>query len=188
MRHSELSLATSLRRRRADSELTTTRSDGGAEEQKLVEQKATEDRIIVREHIQTGGVKLSSLVQYLKACRVHIFLGACVLFVLSNVFDIASNYWLSAWSDQSRDEQKSSKFYRIVVYFVLGFAKSKRFSDDSSYSCCWLFHVFRNDGVIRQYVVFQKYEKLFRPNYDCLSKPKIRLLSRRVFQLKGRES
>ena len=110
-------------RRRINSDITTT----GDEEEKLIELHM-DDRVIEREHVQTGGVKFSVLVQYLQACRIPVFLCAFSLFVLSFAFDMASNYWLSEWSNQSRDAQKSlsSKFYRVVVYFILGFAKSSR--------------------------------------------------------------
>ena len=120
---SELSLvsASTSIRRRINSDLTT-----GDEEEKLIELEPMDDRIIEREHVQTGGVKFAVLIQYLRACRIRVFLCAFSLFVLSFAFDMASNYWLSDWSNQSRDTQKSlsSKFYRVVVYFILGFAKS----------------------------------------------------------------
>ena len=46
-------------------------------------------------------MKFSVLMEYLRACRIPVVIVFFIVFLLANVFSIASNYWLSYWSNKS---------------------------------------------------------------------------------------
>ena len=98
-----------------------------------------EKKIIEKEKIETGTVKLSVIFEYFKACRLWLSFFFLLMYVLSNLADMGSSFWLSDWSDDAiknksilndtnSDNYKkfdvSSNFYRLAVYSALGLSKS----------------------------------------------------------------
>jgi ATP-binding cassette, subfamily C (CFTR/MRP), member 2 len=94
-------------------------------------------KIIVKEKIETGNVKPSIIIEYFKACRLWLSFFFLLMYVLSNLADMGSSFWLSDWSDDAirnrsdlnatlnstRTEVKSN-FYRLAIYSLLGLSKS----------------------------------------------------------------
>ena len=72
-------------------------------------------------------VKISVLVDYLKACRLWMTAIFIVLYLLSYASDMGSNFWLSDWSNEvdasGPEKSQKSKAYRLSVYALLGFSK-----------------------------------------------------------------
>lgn len=53
-----------------------------------------------------------------------------LLYVLGNVSDMGSNFWLSDWSNDASSADKTgqkSKYFRLGIYALLGFSKCKFF-------------------------------------------------------------
>ena len=92
------------------------------------------EKIIVKEKIESGNVKISIVLEYFKACRLWLSLVFFLMYVLSNLADMGSSFWLSDWSNDAilndtdftnttRPEVKS-KFFRLGIYSALGLSKS----------------------------------------------------------------
>nr|APD26530.1 ATP-binding cassette transporter subfamily C member 1 X7 protein [Brachionus koreanus] len=93
------------------------------------------EKLIEKEKIQSGNVKISVVLEYLKACRLWLSAIFILMYILSMASDMASSFWLSDWSNKV-DQEKStlannstlssenSKFFRLGVYASLGFSKS----------------------------------------------------------------
>lgn len=95
------------------------------------------EKLIEKEKVQSGNVKISVILEYLKACRLWLSAIFIVMYILSTSSDMASSFWLSSWSNKV-DQQKSdianktmpndenSKFFQLGIYATLGFSKCKR--------------------------------------------------------------
>ena len=57
------------------------------------------EKIIQKEKIETGNVKLSVLLAYLKACQLNWFIIFVIMFSSANIASVGSNLWLSVWTD-----------------------------------------------------------------------------------------
>lgn len=96
--------------------------------QKSKEKSKVGEKLIEKEKIESGKVKLNVIVEYLKACRLWLSLLFVLLYVLSSASDMGSNFWLSDWSNevakrnQTMEPQKS-KYFRLGIYALLGFSK-----------------------------------------------------------------
>jgi len=101
-------------------------SDPSENKIKKVEEKAGE-KIIVKEKIESGKVKLSVLQTYFKACGYLLTVSSVLAFSLVNVGSIGSNFWLSDWSNDANNKEKvqDDKFFRLAIYALLGFAQCK---------------------------------------------------------------
>ncbi|CAF0716991.1 unnamed protein product, partial [Brachionus calyciflorus] len=104
------------------------------------------EKLIEKEKIQSGNVKLNVFLEYLKACRLWLSFIFIFLYMLSTASDMGSSYWLSNWSNEaSRNKNKlleiysnfsnysnltkestvdQSRFFRLGIYALLGFSKS----------------------------------------------------------------
>jgi hypothetical protein len=73
-------------------------------------------------------VKLSVIIEYLKACRLWLSLVFILLCLASNGCDMASDFWLKDWADETQNKPiyaLSQKFYRLAIYAILGFLYCK---------------------------------------------------------------
>ncbi len=91
--------------------------------EKVVEKAG--EKIIVKEKIESGEVKLSILKAYFKACGYVLTGLSVILFSIVNIGSIGSNVWLSEWSNDAKNPSLASdnKMYRLIVYAALGFAQ-----------------------------------------------------------------
>nr|KAG5713488.1 hypothetical protein BaRGS_025036 [Batillaria attramentaria] len=94
------------------------------EEGKNIEKQAKEDKLIQAESVETGRVKFSVFLAYLKAVGALLSLIIVAFYVLYNAASIYSNIWLSDWSNDARrfngtadDDQRNM---RLGVYGALG--------------------------------------------------------------------
>lgn len=87
-------------------------------------------KIIQKEKVESGRVKMQTLMEYLKACKIHLSVLFLALYLGSHASDICSNFWLSAWADETRNASvaEPKKFFRLGVYASLGFSECKRTS------------------------------------------------------------
>ena len=90
-------------------------------------------KIVDKEIIESGSVKLKTIFEYFKACRLWLSFFFLLMYVLSNLADMGSNLWLSDWSDDAIKTTNNnnnsstiykSNFYRLAVYSGLSLAKS----------------------------------------------------------------
>ncbi len=95
------------------------------------------EKIIEKEKIESGNVKFSIVLEYLKVCRLWLIVIFFLMFVLSNLADMSSSFWLSDWSNDAVSKisifanntnttrsEPMSKFYRLGIYSALGLTKS----------------------------------------------------------------
>lgn len=83
---------------------------------------------LIRIIFNLNKVKLSVLFEYLKACRLWITGIFILLYLLSHASDMASNFWLSDWSNDaaSPHQGQKSKHFRLAIYACLGFSKCNK--------------------------------------------------------------
>jgi ABC-type multidrug transport system fused ATPase/permease subunit len=82
------------------------------------------NNIIEKENIESGRIKLSVLLDYIKKCGIVNSAFFLLFFILSNITFAASSLWLSAWSNEATSEQsQSSKYFRLTIYVSLGLAQ-----------------------------------------------------------------
>lgn len=88
--------------------------------------KATDagKRIIEKETIEVGKVKLSVYEAYFKACGYLGFNFFLLLNLISAGFMICSSFWLSRWSD-SNVTKTSDKLYQFGGFMLLGILQCK---------------------------------------------------------------
>ncbi|CAF0750239.1 unnamed protein product [Rotaria sp. Silwood1] len=92
------------------------------------ELKEEKDKLIQKETVETGSVKLIVFLTYVRACTIPMVLIICVLFSLTTLSSLSTNVWLSRWTDRSKNETVSthdrsssiSKIHGITVYSILG--------------------------------------------------------------------
>jgi len=86
--------------------------------------KVDKSKLIEKEKVESGSVKLSIVFEYLKACRIWLNLIFILLCILSNLCDMASDFWLKDWSDETQknaDSALKNKYFRLFIYALLGF-------------------------------------------------------------------
>nr|QUF59447.1 ATP-binding cassette transporter Abcc1-1 [Brachionus angularis] len=83
------------------------------------------EKIIEVEKMETGNVKLDSILEYFKSCSFQLVCLFVFAYILMNVFQGLANFWLSDWSNQNIKEtgDKINKNIRILVYALLGFGQ-----------------------------------------------------------------
>nr|QNH67882.1 ATP-binding cassette transporter subfamily C member 1 X7 [Brachionus rotundiformis] len=93
------------------------------------------EKLIEKEKIQSGNVKISVVLEYLKACRLWLSAIFILMYIMSMGSDMASSFWLSNWSNKVDQEKSNSlnqtlvsdektKFFYLGIYATLGFSKS----------------------------------------------------------------
>ncbi|XP_025086070.1 multidrug resistance-associated protein 1-like isoform X1 [Pomacea canaliculata] len=99
------------------------------EKDKLIQAETVEtgrkqSRLIQAEAVETGRVKFSVFLAYLKAVGVVLSVIIVVLYILYDAANIGSNVWLSDWSNDARNPNKTSdsehRNMRLGVYGALG--------------------------------------------------------------------
>ncbi|XP_041599047.1 ATP-binding cassette sub-family C member 2 isoform X2 [Vulpes lagopus] len=85
-------------------------------------------KLIKKEFIQTGKVKFSIYLKYLRAIGWYFIFLIIFAYVINSVAYIGSNLWLSAWTNDSKafngtNYPASQRDMRIGVYGVLGLAQ-----------------------------------------------------------------
>jgi len=95
---------------------------GGGDAKKTAAVEKAGEKIIVKERIESGEVKLSILKAYFKACGYVLTGLSVVLFSIVNIGSIGSNVWLSEWSNDAKNPElaSSNKMFRLAVYAALG--------------------------------------------------------------------
>uniref|UniRef100_A0A8C8ZR90 Multidrug resistance-associated protein 1 n=1 Tax=Prolemur simus TaxID=1328070 RepID=A0A8C8ZR90_PROSS len=95
-----------------------------AELQKAGAKKEETWKLVEADKAQTGQVKLSVYWDYMKAIGVFISFLSIFLFLCNNVAALASNYWLSLWTDDPivNGTQEHTKV-RLSVYGALGISQ-----------------------------------------------------------------
>lgn len=101
-------------------------------------------KLIEKEKIQSGNVKINVFLEYLKACRLWISAIFILMYILSMSSDMASSFWLSDWSNRADKEKntilhnnksvsfdENSRFFRLGIYAFLCFSKCEYFSIDN---------------------------------------------------------
>ena len=96
---------------------------------KSINKKSSGAKLIEREKVELGNVKLVVIQEYFRACRFWVSLIFLFLTVLSFAFEMASNYWLSRWSNSVQQNKEtintlSSKITNLAIYSILGFSRS----------------------------------------------------------------
>lgn len=93
--------------------------------EELIENE-NEFKIIAKENIEKGNVKFSNVREFFKANGYTFIFFNFFLYVLFHVTTSLGNFWLSDWSNKSREEfgDSSKKQERILVFFGIGFAAS----------------------------------------------------------------
>ena len=91
---------------------------------------APNNNIIDKENIESGTIKMSVLIDYIKKCGIINSVLFIVFFIMSTVSLAASSLWLSAWSNRAEKDQlefgaqsQESKYFYLCIYVVLGLAQ-----------------------------------------------------------------
>ncbi|XP_076439591.1 multidrug resistance-associated protein 1-like [Babylonia areolata] len=95
------------------------------EEEKFIEKQAKEkDKLIQAESMETGRVKLSVFLTYLKAVGALLSFIIILFYILYNASSIYANVWLSEWSNDARlpnaTQDTDLRNKRLGVYGALG--------------------------------------------------------------------
>jgi hypothetical protein len=77
------------------------------------------EKIIVKEKVEVGTVKLSIMVDFFKSCGIAASILSFALYALMNVAQSGTSIWLSDWSNNSNDPN-DNKYVRLAVYTALG--------------------------------------------------------------------
>ncbi|XP_076459189.1 multidrug resistance-associated protein 1-like [Babylonia areolata] len=127
VRGSQLSLTSSHKDLAKKAEKSPEKSPEKAhqEEGKNMEKEPKEkDKLIQAESVETGQVKFSVFLTYLKAVGPLLSCVIVTFYVLYNAVSIYSNIWLSDWSDDSRSpnatHDSAQRDMRLGVYGALG--------------------------------------------------------------------
>lgn len=67
-------------------------------------------------------VKLTVIFEYLKACRIYLFIIFLAIFTLANLASIISNYWLGFWCKKNSHpvHGENHKYFYFGIYALLG--------------------------------------------------------------------
>nr|APD26519.1 ATP-binding cassette transporter subfamily C member 1 X6 protein [Brachionus koreanus] len=87
------------------------------------------DKIIVKEKVETGQVKLKVLLEYFKSCTMALSTIFIILLIIYNLFQAGLSLWLSDWSDKADNPEYenstwNNKYVRLGVYGSIGFGQS----------------------------------------------------------------
>lgn len=102
----------------------TSRHQGSSTELKTRADKEEPWKLVEADKAQTGQVKLSVYWEYMKAIGLVISFLSIFLFLCNHVAALASNYWLSLWTDDPviNGTQQNTKL-RLSVYGALGISQ-----------------------------------------------------------------
>ena len=88
------------------------------------------NHIIDKENVESGTIKMSVLIDYIKKCGIINSALFLLFFIMSTVSLAASSLWLSAWSNEAERakteygaQSQSSKYFYLSVYVALGLAQ-----------------------------------------------------------------
>ena len=84
-------------------------------------------KIIQKEKVETGRVKMKTVLEYLKACKIYLSVIFLALYLGSHAADIGSNFWLSKWTNNFKNDQ-SDKIYNFGIYVAFGFGSCEIWS------------------------------------------------------------
>ncbi|KAH9518524.1 Multidrug resistance-associated protein 1 [Bulinus truncatus] len=94
------------------------------EEEKLLKKEVKENKLVLAETVETGRVKLSVFMEYVKAVGALLSAVIMIFYILYNSASIYSNIWLSEWSNDARNPNISAnednRNMRLGVYGALG--------------------------------------------------------------------
>lgn len=118
----------SVRRRKGDNRKTSTLISGGGKPDGGQEGQEDKFKLVETETAETGSVKLKIYLNYFAAIGVTACIATCILLSASSGFNLGTNLWLSAWSDDSLDfktyNDSSLRNKRLGVYAALGICES----------------------------------------------------------------
>lgn len=99
---------------------------GTVKQDKLIEND-NEFKIIETEKIEKGNVKFFNVKEFFKASGYGFILVNFLLYLAYHVTTSLGNFWLSDWSNKSKEEfgDLGKKQERILVFFGIGFVASK---------------------------------------------------------------
>ncbi|XP_055876896.1 multidrug resistance-associated protein 1-like isoform X2 [Biomphalaria glabrata] len=127
LRGSDMSLPASIHKSTVlTSKSTQDKSDliVNEEEEKLLKKEKKGDKLVQAETAETGRVKLSVFMVYVKAVGALLTVVILFFYVLYHSASIYSNIWLSEWSNDARNPNISSdtanRDMRLGVYGALG--------------------------------------------------------------------
>jgi ABC-type multidrug transport system ATPase subunit len=80
------------------------------------------EKIIAKEKVETGKVKLSIILDYFKSSSIKFTIISIVLYALMNAAQAGTSAWLSDWSEKSEKEPDNEKlkYVGLGVYTALG--------------------------------------------------------------------
>jgi ATP-binding cassette, subfamily C (CFTR/MRP), member 1 len=87
-------------------------------------------KIIVKENIQSGNVKFRIVMKFFQTCGFILTFFGLLFSIFSSTAQIATNLWLSDWSNEMNTLRKgetaeeTSKVYRLLVYGLIGLLQS----------------------------------------------------------------
>ena len=116
------------------------KSSTKVESKNVVNKDLTKRKIIEEEKVESGNVKLKTIFEYFKACRLWLSFIFFLLFIISYIVFMISKYWLKDWSNDALNSNSTtlddsnsnitipketvSKFYRLTVYIVLNISNA----------------------------------------------------------------
>ena len=105
--------------------------------------------------MQKGKVKRSTVFSYFKACNLFLMAVYLLINVLMNVVIVSSNFWLSKWTNDFKNDQ-ADKIYNFGIYVAFGFGSCKTTQLDPVINDLHI-HVFFSQIFLRH---FQLYGRL----------------------------
>ncbi|XP_015783925.1 multidrug resistance-associated protein 1 [Tetranychus urticae] len=125
------SLTSSLRQRKGTSMVrrrTSTITSGLTQAGDEVNEKENKFKLIESETAETGSVKLKVYLDYFVAIGVTACIMLIILFGASSAFNLGTNLWLTAWSDDSLNPANNNntalRNKRLGVYTALGLSET----------------------------------------------------------------
>ncbi|XP_055346894.1 uncharacterized protein LOC129594288 [Paramacrobiotus metropolitanus] len=90
----------------------------------MAERKQSKAKLVAVEHTESGKVKAGIYILFLRHMTWPIVSMVFAFYILSNAANVSTNYWLSAWANDSKDaalvSDTSQRDYRLGVYGALG--------------------------------------------------------------------
>ncbi|XP_060071681.1 multidrug resistance-associated protein 1-like [Ylistrum balloti] len=91
-----------------------------------LQEKKKEDKLIQAESVETGRVKLSVFLSYLKSVGPFLSCIIIMFYIMYNITSVYSNIWLSEWSNDEAEAvngtiDTAQRDLRLGVYGALGF-------------------------------------------------------------------
>lgn len=109
------------------------RKRSSSTESSIKKKEMTGEKLIEAEKAETGSVKWEIYKHYLKSIGIFLSLSTIVLNIVFQAFNIASNVWLSVWSEDKniivngRTDTGKRDMY-LGVYGLLGVGQGKLFT------------------------------------------------------------